>query len=109
MILKTGMNGRMIGIAGVLAVACVALPAAFASAAVHVDPNGPAGQQYALPLDSVRGQTSGNPGSGVPGATKPPPLFGQGVTTTGHGAAHPGKKQGGGKKHGAGQSPTKNQ
>lgn len=51
-----------------------------AKAVVHVDPSGPAGQQYALPLDSVRGQVSGNPSAGVPGSqSEPPVLFGEGV------------------------------
>ena len=51
-----------------------------AKAVVHVDPSGPAGQQYALPLDSVRGLVSGNLSAGVPGSqSEPPVLFGEGV------------------------------
>jgi hypothetical protein len=68
---------------GLLVAAVVATSAAaavpFAAATVHVDPNGPAGQQYALPLDSARGQASGTPDAGVPGATAKAPLFGQGI------------------------------
>jgi len=77
---------------GLLVAAVVASSAAvaapFASAAVHVDPNGPAGQQYALPLDSARGQASGTPDAGTPGATAKAPLFGQGI---GPGASSSGK------------------
>jgi hypothetical protein len=50
---------------------------------VHVDPNGPAGQQYALPLDSARGQGAGQANAGVPGSTAKPPLFGQGIHRAG--------------------------
>jgi hypothetical protein len=68
---------------GLLVAAVVASSAAaavpFAAATVHVDPNGPAGQEYALPLDSARGQASGTPDAGVPGATVKAPLFGQGI------------------------------
>ena len=48
-----------------------------------MDPNGPAGQQYALPIDSVRAESAGNPLAGVPGASTPPPLFGQGIRPEG--------------------------
>ena len=51
-----------------------------ADAAVYVDPNGPAGQQYALPVDAIRGETGGDPAAGVPGArSEQAPLFGQGI------------------------------
>lgn len=51
-----------------------------AKAVVHVDPNGPAGQQYALPIDTVRGEVSGDELAGVPGAqSEPAPLFGEGI------------------------------
>lgn len=50
-----------------------------AAASVQVDPHGPAGQQYALPVDSVRGEVAGKPSAGVPGARTPAPLFGQGI------------------------------
>ncbi len=50
-----------------------------ASAVVQVDPEGPAGQQYAFPLDSVRGEVAGNPSAGVPGTTSVAPLFGEGI------------------------------
>ena len=55
-----------------------------ADAAVYVDPNGPAGQQYALPVDAIRGETGGDPAAGVPGArSEQAPLFGQGIGPAG--------------------------
>jgi hypothetical protein len=85
-----------------LALSLIALSAPAASATVHVDPSGPAGQQYALPLDSVRGQASGHEAAGVPGATTPAPDFGQGIvpaTTPGPPVKHKNKKQLKQKKH----------
>lgn len=67
--------------------ACIMLSilagAGSAQAVVQVDPNGPAGQQYALPLDAIRGQVGGNPSAGVPGASvEEAPLFGEGIRPT---------------------------
>ena len=46
---------------------------------VHVDPDSPAGKEYALPLDSARRDTSGSPnGTGASGQSAP--LFGAGVS-----------------------------
>ena len=48
---------------------------------VHVDPNSPAGKEYALPLDQARRDTSGTGGAnsagGTPGGA---PLFGAGIS-----------------------------
>ena len=52
-----------------------------ARAGVHVDPNGPAGQEYSDSLNKARGEAGGVGGAaGVPGATQQAPLFGAGVT-----------------------------
>jgi hypothetical protein len=61
----------------------IQIPAAMAT--VHVSPNGPAGQQYAVPLDSARGEASGDASAGAPGSDAKPPLFGQGIKPGGQG------------------------
>ena len=55
-------------ILGLLALTVLALPGV-ASARVHVDPNSPSGQEYALPLDHARGDATGGHGdvAGVAG------------------------------------------
>jgi hypothetical protein len=51
---------------------------------VHIDPNGPAGQQYAVPLDNARGQFSDHSNArGVPGSKAKAPLFGEGIGPSG--------------------------
>jgi hypothetical protein len=70
-----------------------------AVAKVHVDPNGPAGQEYALPLDSARGDAAGNSSVGVAGSNAKAPLFGQGITPRGsrhgeRGNSEPGSRGG---------------
>ena len=70
-------------LAGVVASGFLAFGASTASAVVQIDPSGPAGKQYALPLDSVRGEVAGNPAAGVPGARTQAPLFGQGIRPVG--------------------------
>ena len=69
----------------VLAIGFSALtPAAHAAGnpnqGVHVDPGSPAGKQYAIPIASARGETSGGKGSGS--GSSAPPLFGVGVTAS---------------------------
>jgi hypothetical protein len=83
--MKTGSEElrRRLLIVGAVAMSCAAGQIPSAAATVHVDPNGPAGQQYALPLDSARGQASGTPDAGVPGANAKAPLFGQGIRPSG--------------------------
>jgi len=52
-----------------------------AHAGVHVDPNGPAGQEYSDSLKQARGENGGaGGGPGVPGSTEKAPLFGAGIT-----------------------------
>jgi len=79
-----------------LALFVAVLVPAGASAAVHVDPNSPSGQEYALPLNDARGdagsghggdglsggaggQPGGPSGGSAAGATQPPPAFGVGL------------------------------
>jgi len=83
--MKTGSEvlRRRLLIVGAVAVSCAGGQIPSAAAKVHVDPNGPAGQEYALPLDSARGQASGTTDAGVPGATAKAPLFGQGIRPSG--------------------------
>jgi hypothetical protein len=78
-----GLGLALIVAAGLVAISSFAFGTSTASAAVQVDPNGPAGQQYALPLDSVRGESAGKPSAGVPGAASPAPLFGEGIRPAG--------------------------
>lgn len=72
--------------------AAVALACLFASAGgagaqsdgVHVDPESPAGKEYALPLESARRDAAGGaPSSGgatSSGGSDPAPLFGEGIS-----------------------------
>ena len=57
-------------------------PSAAADPGVNVDPDTPAGKEYALPLDEARKEATGESGGDVapPGQQPPPaPLFGAGV------------------------------
>jgi hypothetical protein len=82
-----------------VAASAMAGPIAAATAKVYVDPDGPAGQEYALPLDSARGEAAGTPDAGVPGSSASPPLFGHGIGPSeppgkpGRGADKAGEKQ----------------
>jgi hypothetical protein len=69
---------RLLLVATVLGV-CAAVQTPMATGKVHVDPSGPAGQQYALPLDSARGEAAGDETAGTPGSSSKAPLFGQGI------------------------------
>src|SRR4051794_21479121 len=74
---------------------------ALASAAepgVHVDPDSPAGKEYAIPIDSVRRDTGGR-GSAEPGGGGAP-LFGAGITPAGRSSG--GGSGGSGSAHGSG-------
>jgi hypothetical protein len=81
--------------------ALLALPAAAAaqSAGVHVDPDSPAGTEYAIPLEEARRQGSGggDPGAGgrAGGGPRPAPLFGEGIEP-GPSASGPGGGSAGG-------------
>jgi hypothetical protein len=87
---------RLLLAATVLGV-CAAVQTPLATGKVHVDPNGPAGQQYALPLDSARGEAAGDETAGTPGSSSKAPLFGQGIKpASGKGAANPGRAGGDG-------------
>jgi hypothetical protein len=93
-------------IAAIVAVSSLTFGITTASAVVQVDPDGPAGQQYALPLDSVRGESAGVPSAGVPGSAEPAPLFGQGVRPAGDSGQNPdgsGGEQVGSGKDGSGK------
>lgn len=107
---RSGSGGRRLwlwlAVVGALALNGPASLVPAASATVHVDPKGPAGQQYALPLDSARGEASGTPAAGVPGATVKAPLFGQGITPRERGAAK-GTSSSGGHHGAAGQAAKK--
>ena len=86
---------RPLLLSAALVLSCMAFMAPAASAIVHVDPDGPAGVQYALPLESVRGQAAGNAAAGVPGARTQAPLFGQGIRPPGAAGAAPPSAHGG--------------
>ena len=61
---------------------------------VHVDPDSPAGKEYALPLDSARRDAAGGGGSAAPSDQ---PLFGAGISRQGRGQAEErGQGEGGG-------------
>jgi hypothetical protein len=78
-------------------------PAAFAQEpGVFVDPDSPAGKEYALPLEQARREAAGDatpPGRGVPGG-RGEPLFGVGIER----ASGAGRGQGAGGSESAGGS-----
>jgi hypothetical protein len=49
---------------------------------VHVDPDSPAGKEYALPLETARSDAGGGDGSDS-GGTGKAPIFGAGISTRG--------------------------
>ena len=64
----------------IVATACSLLVPSAAPGQVHVDPDGPAGKQYAAPLEQARQRASGKQGSaGVPGSSEVAPTFGLGI------------------------------
>jgi hypothetical protein len=70
-------------LAFVVAVGALLGPAAAASAQIVVDPNSPAGQEYALPTEKARQQAAGKDDyNASPSAGHTAPIFGQGVTPT---------------------------
>jgi hypothetical protein len=84
------MSGLMArsGLAGAAVVALLAAPSgAAAQGGVHVDPNTPAGKEYAIPLDSARREAAGKdngtavaPRNTAPSTGNETPLFGAGIT-----------------------------
>jgi hypothetical protein len=74
-----------IGGAALFLAVALAMPQV-AAARIHIDPNGPAGKQYGVPLDSTRGDFGGKHSSGLPGQHEKAPLFGQGITPPGGGS-----------------------
>jgi hypothetical protein len=63
--------------------AVAAPPAAAQQDGVFVDPESPAGKEYAVPLDQARGEASGGEGS----ASRNEALFGEGIEPAGGGSA----------------------
>src|SRR4051794_38960461 len=61
--LQSGGPGSRVRVKPILLALCLlALIPGAASAAVHVDPDSPSGQEYALPLDDARGDAAGGQG-----------------------------------------------
>lgn len=84
-----------------LAVAALLLLVATPSAAaredgVFVDPDSPAGKEYAVPIDQARGEAAGG-GEAAPGEE---PLFGEGIESPSGGSANPQNSEGAGKSDG---------
>src|SRR5215216_4332513 len=100
------MDARSSRLVAVVALGLVVPGAGVASAQdseVHVDPDSPAGKEYALPLDSARRDACGSPdGTGGSGGTgQSAPLFGAGVSNaTGSGGSE-GSDSGGGQGDGS--------
>lgn len=88
---------------GVLTATAFLWPASALAAekGVHVDPNSPAGKEYAVPFDSARNQGH-SPGAGVTGASGHGP--GGGGSHSGSGGAHGQGAHHSGKSHGGGTS-----
>ena len=85
------MRARTSKLVALVAVSLVVPGAGVAGAqdnGVHVDPDSPAGKEYALPLDSARRDAGGTPnGTGAAGASAP--LFGAGVSKAASGGGGP--------------------
>jgi hypothetical protein len=101
------MRGRLSGSVAIFLLGLVAVGGGVASAqdsGVHVDPNSPAGKEYALPLDSARRDASGGASSGGSGGDSAP-LFGAGISrgggSSGESATSSGSGSGDGKANGA--------
>jgi hypothetical protein len=100
------MRGRLSGSVAIFLLGLLAVGGGIASAqdkGVHVDPNSPAGKEYALPLDSARREASGGASSGSSSGDSAP-LFGAGISrgggSSGGGASSPGSGPGDGKANG---------
>ena len=85
-----------------LLVLVVAAPPAIArDDGVSVDPDSPAGVEYAVPLDQARRDATGTPGGGSAGTDHGQPLFGVGIER-----ASAGSGGGGGAKGSGGSGPS---
>jgi hypothetical protein len=84
-----GERASQIGTALVLGSFFVGAPAWAQEPGVTVDPNSPAGAEYALPLDNVRGNAAAGSGSGSAGSSGAQ-LFGVGIGRSGGGGSGPG-------------------
>jgi hypothetical protein len=85
---------RLALIALLLAVA--APPVAAQQDGVFVDPDSPAGKEYAVPIDQARGEAAGG-GEAAPGEE---PLFGEGIEPPSGDSANPQNSEGTGKRDG---------
>jgi hypothetical protein len=72
----------------------VAHPAAAQEDGVFVDPDSPAGKEYAIPIDQARGETAG--GGNRPAGEEP--LFGEGIEPAGGGPGNEERGEGAGEK-----------
>lgn len=63
-----------------LLLAATAAPPAAAQDGVFVDPNSPAGVEYAIPLDEARREAAGGSRDGGGDPSRGQPLFGKGIT-----------------------------
>jgi hypothetical protein len=103
------LRGWLSGSAAVLCLGVMLAGGSSASAqdeGVHVDPNSPAGKEYALPLDSARRDSDGGttPSGGT--SSHSAPLFGTGISDSGgsSGGEGSGSNAGGGKAGASGTS-----
>jgi hypothetical protein len=66
----------------------LASPVAAQEPGVHVDPNSPAGKEYAIPIDQARRQAEGaSAGNGSHGSSGSAPLFGAGISSRAGGSS----------------------
>ena len=99
------MRGWLKGCASILYLGLLLVGGGVATAqddGVHVDPNSPAGKEYALPLDSARREARGGATSGG-GSGDSAPLFGVGISERGgssSGEGTSGSASGGGQAEG---------
>ena len=80
------MRGWLRGYASILYLGLLLVGGGVATAqddGVHVDPNSPAGKEYALPLDSARRDAGGGATSGGGTSSYSAPLFGVGISERG--------------------------
>jgi hypothetical protein len=82
--MRTTLRPRAAGLAVVWLV--LAAPASAQQGGVFVDPDSPAGKEYAIPIEQARRQASGSPGGSAAepgGRAAQAPLFGAGITREG--------------------------
>ena len=103
------MRGLQNGSAAVFCLSLMLVGGGVANAqgqGVHVDPDSPAGKEYALPLDQARRDAGGGLADGKSRGAHRAPLFGAGISSEGGSSGGGGASTGGGERATAGSGAT---